>query len=156
MELTAIILNHWTQLRGMTYDLIDRLELDNLQLRLGFERSQNIGYQFWCMLGSQESWIALMETGQWQGFSCSLDSLEGDLVLENIRTKMQQADQTLLKAIREADLTATFENGTTPLSHYLILVEHEAHHQGQLINFIYAHDLPIPESWEAKWALRRD
>ncbi|MBV7333222.1 hypothetical protein KFU94_34315 [Chloroflexi bacterium TSY] len=48
-----------------------------------------------------------------------------------------------------------FDDGGTPLSNYMRLVEHEAHHQGQLINFIYAHDLPIPFSWVDKWALSR-
>lgn len=48
-----------------------------------------------------------------------------------------------------------FKDGSTPLINYMILVEHEAHHQGQLINFIYACDLPIPKSWAEKWALSR-
>ena len=41
----------------------------------------------------------------------------------------------------------------TPLWLYLYLTEHEAHHHGQLINFLYAHDLPIPPGWAEQWAL---
>ena len=33
--------------------------------------------------------------------------------------------------------------------------EHEAHHHGQLINFIYACGFPIPESWTDAWGLSR-
>jgi hypothetical protein len=69
---------------------------------------------------------------------------------------MRLADEVLLQAVHKADLTNSFADGRTPLAHYLKLVEHEAHHQGQLINFIYAFDLPIPKSWEEKWHLKRD
>ena len=71
MELADIVSSHWLQLRGMTYELLDALELDDLGLKLDFERSQSIGYQFWCMLGAQESWISLIESGEWGGFSAA-------------------------------------------------------------------------------------
>jgi uncharacterized damage-inducible protein DinB len=155
MEIHTIVTEHWTQLRQMTYDLLDVLEANALGLKLNFERSQSIGYQFWCMLGAQESWISLIESGKWEGFSCSLTSLEGDNAIENIKKQMQLADDELMQTITRVDLAQEFNSGGTSLSKYLTLVEHESHHQGQLINFIYAHDLPIPGSWEAKWNLKR-
>ena len=151
-----IVSDHWTQLRRMTYDLLDVLEASDLRLTLDFERSQSIGYQYWCMLGAQESWLALIESGQWRGFSCSINTLDDDQIKENFRRQMQLADDALLQKLEQADLILEFDDGSTPLAHYMTLVEHESHHQGQLINFIYAHDLPIPDSWEAKWALKRD
>ncbi len=156
MHISEIVSSHWVQLREMTFDLLDVLEVSDLGLKLEFERSQSIGYQFWCMLGAQESWIALIESGEWGGFSCSLNSLEGIRVIENFRGQMKLADELLLRILETDSLTREFDDGSTPLSHYMTLVEHESHHQGQLINFIYAHDLAIPKSWEAKWALRRD
>lgn len=108
------------------------------------------------MLGAQESWIALIQTGEWAGFSCSISKMEGGLTLANFQQQLQKADQTLLQTLQMMPLTQPFANGTTPLMQYMTLVEHESHHQGQLINFIYAHDLPIPPSWQAKWALQRD
>jgi uncharacterized damage-inducible protein DinB len=156
MKIHTIIKEHWTQLRQMTYDLLDVLEVNDLGLKLNFERSQSIGYQFWCMLGAQESWISLIESGKWQGFSCSVTSLEDDKAIENIRRQMQLADDKLLLTLATVDLAQEFDDGRTSLSNYLTLVEHESHHQGQLINFIYAHDLPIPDSWEAKWNLKRE
>ncbi len=155
MEIYAIVTEHWMQLRRMTYDLLDVLEVNELGLKLNFERSQSIGYQFWCMLGAQESWISLIESGKWEGFSCSVNSLEGDNVIENIRKQMQLADDRLLQMVTRVDPAQEFDGGSTSLSNYLTLVEHESHHQGQLINFIYALDLPIPGSWEAKWSLNR-
>jgi len=156
MQIAELISSHWMQLREMTYDLLDVIEPEDLYLKLEFERSQNIGYQFWCMLGAQESWISLIELGEWEGFSCSVNSLEGSKVIENFKRQMKIADDLLLRSLKSASLERVFDDGSTPLVHYLKLVEHESHHQGQLINFIYAHDLPIPNSWEAKWALGRD
>ncbi len=156
MELAEIVSNHWIQLREMTYDLLEVLEVSDLGLKLDFERSQSIGYQYWCMLGAQESWISLIESGEWGGFSCSVNSLEDSNVIDDFKGQMQLADELLLRTLKAVDVTHEFSDGGTPLSNYMILVEHESHHQGQLINFIYAHDLPIPKSWEAKWALRRE
>jgi len=156
MEIAEIVSNHWLQLRQMTYDLLEELEAGDLTLKLNFKRSQNIGYQFWCMLGAQESWISLIESGEWGGFSCSVNSLDDSRVIENFRGQMKAADQLLLRTLEEVRLSKEFDDGSTPLSQYMTLVEHESHHQGQLINFIYAHDLAIPKSWEEKWALRRD
>ncbi|NMB56746.1 hypothetical protein GYA19_02295 [Candidatus Beckwithbacteria bacterium] len=68
---------------------------------------------------------------------------------------MQLADQVLFKTLEELDLLQVFEDGYSPMINYMILVEHEAHHQGQIINFIYACDLPIPKSWSEKWALKK-
>lgn len=155
-DLTTSLLAHWQQLRGMTYDLLTSLQNEELSLQLGFERSQTLGYQFWCMLGAQESWISLIETGQWLGFSCSVNSIREGNPIANFKRQMQLADEALFQAMQNANLTATFANGTTPLTHYLKLVEHEAHHHGQLINFIYAFDLPIPPTWQNKWHLTRD
>ena len=156
-NLTEVTRNHWQQLRGMTYDLLDKITQDDWGKKLPFASSQNLQYQFWCMLATQESWMPLLTTGVWGEFSCSLDKLDADQVsVARIRQHMQEADKQLLEVLGSRDLLRAFEDGSMPLMNYMILVEHESHHQGQLINFIYAHDLPIPESWRAKWALTRD
>jgi uncharacterized damage-inducible protein DinB len=155
-DLATSLVEHWQQLRGMTYDLLDALREEDLDLKLNFERSQSVGYQLWCMLGAQESWVSLIETGQWKGFSCSVNTLRGGDALERFKRQMRLADEVLLEAMQRADLTGSLADGRSPLAHYLKLVEHEAHHQGQLINFIYAFDWPIPKSWEEKWHLKRD
>ena len=145
---------HWKQLRGMTYDLMDMLKPNDLLKKLPFPDSQDVLYQFRCMIGAQESNIPLITKGVWEGFSSSLDN-ESEKTLEVIRKHMADADQKLFYSLASVDLLQKFEDGSTPLLNYMVLVEHEAHHQGQLINFIYACDLPIPRSWHAKWALSK-
>lgn len=146
--------NHWTQLRSMSYDLLDVLLEEDLTKKLPFPESQTLGYQFYCMIGAQESNIPYITEGDWLGFTCSLD-YEEDLNKETIREAMEIADGQLFRALESIDLLKKFKGGTTPLTNYMILVEHEAQHQGQLINFIYALDLPLPKSWEQKWALKK-
>ncbi|MBU1104380.1 DinB family protein [Patescibacteria group bacterium] len=145
---------HWLQLRGMTYDLLGELKSEDLDKKLPFPTSQDILYQFNCMIGAQESNIPLITKGAWEGFSSSLDK-EPQKTIEVIKKHMQEADNKLFEALQNTDLLRKFSDGSSPLMNYMMLVEHEAHHQGQLINFIYACDLPIPKSWADKWALSK-
>jgi hypothetical protein len=155
--LTAELTRHWHMLRGRTYDLLDALSPANLGQKLPFPRSQSLSYQFWCMLGSQESWVAYLNHGALEHWSCSLSGLPpADLTPELFRQRFQAADEAYLAALAAADPLREYANGLTPLIVHQMLVEHEAHHHGQLINFIYALDLPIPASWAQQWALSRD
>jgi hypothetical protein len=155
IELLQNLKEHWGQLRGMTYDFLSEIAEEDLKKTLPFPASQTLGYQFLCMLGTQESNTSYIEKGSWQGFSCSIET-EENLTKQTIKESLEKADQSLLQILEEVDLFQKFEDETTSLLNYMILVEHEAHHQGQMINFIYAHNLPIPKSWEEKWALSRE
>ncbi len=143
---------HWQDLRGRTYDLIDLIAPEDLPRRLPFPESATLYNQFWCMLGTTESFTRRMAAGSWQGWACSLDEPD----LDQLRAHLQQSDEALFAVLRQRDPLHRFDDGSTPLSQYLRLVEHESHHHGQLINFIFALNLPIPESWADAWALSRD
>jgi hypothetical protein len=157
-SLTAIVQAHWQELRGRTYDLLGELTEGDLSRRLPFRESQNMLYQFYCMLGTQESFTPVLVTGSMDEWDCSLSPApEGEVIsIAQIRTHMQTADNILLETLAGLDWGHTFANGTTPLTQYLRLVEHESHHHGQLINLIYANHLPIPASWADAWALTRE
>jgi hypothetical protein len=146
---------HWNDLRGRTYDLLDALTPADLPKRLPFPESQSVYYQFWCMLGTTESFAKLIAAGDWQGWDSSLPFEPGDMTPEAVRAALQQTDESLFAALRQHDLMQPYGRGATPLRHYFRLVEHESHHHGQLINFIYALNLPIPASWADEWALSR-
>lgn len=150
------IINHWKDLRGRTYDLLDVLQPEDLAKTLPFPESATLYNQLWCMLGTTESFAERIAAGSWQGWSSSLSSSPNHVTLDEIRTHLQESDATLFAALREHDLTRPYADGSTPLRHYFRLVEHESHHHGQLINFIYALNLPIPQSWADEWALSRD
>jgi uncharacterized damage-inducible protein DinB len=155
--LTDELTRHWSMLRGRTYDLLDVLKQEDLAKKLPFPASQSIGYQFWCMLGSQESWAAFLQNGALEHWSCSLSGVPpAELTLDVFRQRFQAADEHYLSALAVTSLLEPYANSLTPLVVHQMLVEHEAHHHGQLINFIYALDLPIPASLAEQWALRRE
>jgi len=149
---------HWQDLRGRTYDLMNVLSDADLKARLPFQESQDVFYQFRCMLGTQESWAPVLLEGRMRGWDCSLQPVElGEAVsMERIREAMMKADGQLYSTFEQVEWLKVFSNGTSPLMGYLRLAEHEAHHHGQLINFIYACGFPIPESWADSWALSRN
>lgn len=143
MEIYQKIKQHWQQLREGTYQFIDGLKESDLDLKLPLAQSQTIRYQLHCMCGSQESNLSLIMENKWNGYTSSLDMF-GKTNIVTIKKHLREADKKMLVAMGK---------GNFVLENYLILVEHEAHHQGQLINFIYAHNLSIPKSWQEKWAL---
>ncbi len=154
MELEHLI-NHWQELRGRTYDLLDVLQPIDLPRTLPFPESATLYNQLWCMLGTTESFAQRIAAGSWQGWNSSLKYGLDTVTLDDIRQHLKESDSTLFAALRQHNLLEPDADGTTPLRHYFRLVEHESHHHGQLINFIYAHHLPIPQSWADEWALTR-
>ena len=159
IELSQHLQEGWKALRGRTYDLLDVLKQEDLEKKLPFPTSQSLYYQFECMIGTTETLGDAIKTGKSQKWHCSLWSLpshvSSSVPLATIREYFQRSDEFLLTTLEEAELLTEQEDHTSPLQKYWTLVEHESHHHGQLINFIYALDLPIPQSCANLWKLTR-
>ena len=153
--LSHILLNQWQGIRALTYDYLAQLSTEQLALRLPFDASQNLGYQFWCMTGAHESYLRKLETGDWQGFACSLNGV-GKITPALIGEKMREADERMAELLAGMDLEKTLPNGQPAYEVVMQMIKHEMHHHGQLINFLYCHRLPIPISWQDEWALSYD
>lgn len=153
--LSQILLDQWQGIRTLTYDYLAQLSSEQLALRLPFETSQSLGYQFWCMTGAHESYLRKLETGAWQGFACSLDGA-GEFTPALIEEKMRAGDAHLAGLLAEMDVEQTLANGQPGYEVVMQMIKHEMHHHGQLINFLYCHRLPIPASWQDEWALAYD
>lgn len=154
-SLSQILLAEWQAIRALTYDFLAQLSPEQLELRLPFARSQSLGYQFWCMLGAHESYLRKLETGAWQGFACSLDGL-AELTPAVIAAQMQAADNRTAHLLASIDIHEALANGQPGHQVVMQMIKHEMHHHGQLINFLYCHELPIPASWQDEWALSYD
>jgi hypothetical protein len=153
--LAHIFLAQWNDIRDMTYDYLDMLEPAHLALTLPFPESRNLGYQFWCMTGAHESYLRELVEGEWQGFSCSLNQFTA-VTPASIKQQMQRADESMTDLLPTVDLEARLKNGKYAYAVVQRMIEHEMHHQGQLINFLFCHHLAIPPSWQKKWALAYD
>lgn len=155
-QFAQIYLDQFLAARQMTYDYLDVLTQENLALRLPFPESQTLLSQFRCMLGAQESYQQELEFGSWQGFSSSLDLHIGEVTPQSIKHLMQETDAQTKDLLGRINLMKKLENGKFGYQVVQTLIEHELHHQGQLINFLYAHNFTIPDSWYKKWDLSRD
>jgi hypothetical protein len=145
----------WTGLRRLTYDYLDMLETEHLGRTLPFPTSKTLGYQFWCMLGAQESYTRKLQHGSWQGFSSSLDQFEA-VTPAIIKQQMMRADEALANLLAMVDLEQPLANGQAGYDVVFQIIKHESHHHGQLINFMFFLRLPIPPSWHNEWALAYD
>lgn len=159
IELSQHLQEGWKALRGRTYDLLDVLKQEDLEKKLPFSTSQSLYYQLECMIGTTETLGKAIKTGKSQEWHCSLWALpshtSSSVPLATIRDSFQKSDEFLLATLEAAALLTEQEDHTTPLQTYWTLVEHESHHHGQLIHFIYALDLPIPQSWANRWKLTK-
>jgi hypothetical protein len=154
-NLDALLLAQWQALRRLTYDYLGMLEPAHFALKLPFDRSQTLGYQFWCMVGAQESYNKKLQHGKWQGFSSSLDQFE-EITAPIVTQQMQKADAVLAELLTEMNADQRLQN--SQFAHEVIfqMIKHESHHHGQLINFMFCFHLPIPPSWQEEWALSYD
>ena len=110
-------------------------------------RSNTIGQQLWCVVGARESYSRAIAAGAWKGFSCSVTK-------EQVTIKGALAESLATSGSRLVEVVSaegTFSNAQNQL--ILDVLEHEAAHQGQLIRFLYALNLPIPDSWKSRYAL---
>ena len=59
------------------YDELAReLPEESLASKLPGIASNTVGAQLWCVVGARESFAGAIQSGAWQGFSCSLTAAE--------------------------------------------------------------------------------
>ncbi len=128
-------------------DLVAGLSDEDLQRKLPGIRSNTLAGQLWCVVGARESYTRGIAAGEWQGFSCSLDSA-GAASTAAIREALRDSAVANIALLRDLD---AFDDARSGL--LLDLLEHEAAHQGQLIRYLYGLELAIPERWKTRYAL---
>jgi hypothetical protein len=127
----------------LTHDLVSHLDETSLKLDLPNLPSNRIAGQLWCMVGARESYLKGIESGGWQGFSCSLTAPQVKAsvldVLQSTHERMKGIDFTALTDIQSE---LAFD-----------LLEHEVQHHGQLIRFVYGNRLTFPDSWNKRYTV---
>jgi hypothetical protein len=122
-------------------DLAEAVEDATLLEKLAAPKYKSLREHFWCVIGGRESYINAVSAGQWDGFGCSLETVERPEVIE----KMTETQGSFIAAVKAVD-------DWTPQRDELLtsLLEHETMHEGQVIRLMYGLEKDLPSSW--KWA----
>ncbi len=145
MSLATVLPDRFARSFDLYRDLAASLDEKALGSKLPGLPSNSIGLQLWCVVGARESYFRAIMSGRWTGYSCSLEEPgRKEPVIAALR---ESADELLglLDSVGSFDLT---QSGLV-----LDLLEHETSHQGQLIRYLYGLRLPIPASWQRRYAL---
>lgn len=145
MSLSLVIQERLERSFGLYRDLVECIDEDALSSRLPGLPSNTVGLQLWCVVGARESYAQAIKSGQWSGFTCSLD----------VTTQKTSVAEALRRSAADVTVALGGMDSFTNVQHRLVvdLLEHEAAHQGQLIRYLYGLRLPIPKSWKARFAL---
>ena len=109
---------------------------------LGKLKSNSIGEQLWCIVGTRESYAKALEAGEFSGWGCSLASTAGDAIRPGL-----EASAGLVRERLADDL----DDPRQDLA--LQLLEHETQHMGQLLRYLLGLELEVPAGWRAYFAL---
>jgi hypothetical protein len=139
---TAQLPAHLDGMFAMYEELAAALPDEAFEERLPNIRSNSVGAQLWCVVGARESYARAIAAGEWSGFACSLGGDTAPVV--------RPALGTSAAAAREA-VNGDLDDARADLA--LSLLEHEAQHAGQLLRYLFALDLEIPERWKTYFAL---
>ncbi len=132
-----------TRAFALTADLVDHLDGGALGLDLPQLPSNRISGQLWCVVGARESYLTALETGDWQGFACSLTTpADKGAVLAALQATADRLARVDGESLSERQVALGFD-----------LLEHEIQHHGQLIRYVYANRLSFPESWRRRYTV---
>ncbi|KAA3631947.1 MAG: hypothetical protein DWP97_12045 [Calditrichaeota bacterium] len=125
-------------------DLLEFIPEKYLTQKIQNTPSNPLGHQLWCVVGARHSYTKALKAGAWQGFDCPLKTEE---------TAFSKAVSEKLKTTAD-DLLDFLENNEEYLLDILLdLYEHEIQHHGQIIRYLYAFKLGVPESWKKRYNL---
>ncbi len=128
---------------ALTRDLVAHLDEAALGLDLPNLPSNRVAGQLWCMVGARESCLAGIKAGEWQGFSCSLETPRVKTsVMDALEATHRGLEETSFGGLAEAQVDLAFA-----------LLEHEVQHHGQLIRFVYGNGLTFPVSWHERYTV---
>ena len=145
MSLSTSIIHSFERSFGLYLDLLEAIDESVLDRKLPGLPSNTVGLQLWCVVGARESYGKAIRAKEWSGFSCSLEVTND---MNALADALQRSERTVMAVLDSID---EYDDAQNQL--LLKLLEHEAAHHGQLIRYIYALELPIPDSWREKYAL---
>ena len=145
MSLSTSLIRSFERSFGLYKDLLEAIDEGVLDQKLPGLPSTTVGLQLWCVVGARESYSRAIQANEWVGFACSLETATDKAAIADALIRSESQVRAILDTLDE------YTDAQNDL--VLKLLEHEASHHGQLIRYIYALELPIPDSWREKYAL---
>jgi hypothetical protein len=136
-----IVIQHLEDRFQSWLDLAEAVEGETLLEKLPAPKYKSLREHFWCVIGGRESYIKALSAGLWDGFGCSLETVDKPEVIDKMK-ETQASFKTVLQSVD--DWTADRDELLATL------LEHETMHEGQVIRLMYGLEKDLPSSW--KWA----
>ncbi len=139
------VIEHLNALFAMHQDLAESLPDGALGQKLSVP-SNTIGGQFWCLIGTRESFARAIREGAWAGWNCSMSAADSQ-DKQKVAHVLSEAAQQVRDTLGGIEWTG-YRDGAL-----LDLLEHETQHQSQLIRYVYGLKYKFPKSLADRWAL---
>lgn len=144
-QITSTIKDSFARSFKLYQDLVVSLDEEKLNSKLPNLPSNTLGLQLWCVVGARESYSKAIAANEWSGFSCSLQKPHDK---EDVLAALTSSEAIVTDILKDIEVYNEIQNQLV-----MDLLEHECQHHGQLIRYIYALKLDIPESWKKRYAL---
>ena len=125
-------------------ELIEFIPEEYLSQKIPGLPSNELGQQLWCVIGARNSYLNALKAGSWQGFECPLQWDE---------TGSKSSIAGLLKKTASESIQFLETDSKFDRSILLDLLEHEIQHHGQIIRYLYAFKLGVPDGWKKRYNL---
>lgn len=125
-------------------ELIEFIPEEYLSQKVLGSPSNELGQQLWCVIGARNSYLKALKAGSWQGFECPLKWGE---------TGSKKSIAGVLQSTASETIQYLESNSKYDMSVLLDLLEHEIQHHGQIIRYLYAFKLGVPDGWKKRYNL---
>lgn len=122
-------------------EFISTIETTDLLAKLDVPKDKSVAEHLWCVVGARESYAKALTTGEWQGFSCSINTYDR----EHFESALASSAEALITAIQGVPAWSSEHDELL-----LAVAEHEVMHEGQIIRHMYGLGRELPASW--RWA----
>lgn len=136
------IAQHLEDKFALFHELADALPDDIFDRHLGELKSNSIGEQLWCVVGTRESYARALEVGEFSGWACSLTASTADVIRPGLEASAELVQEQVTGDLGEEQQDLALQ-----------LLEHEAQHMGQLLRYLFGLELEIPDGWRSYFAL---
>lgn len=138
-------------LMGLTLDILDFMDADDLPRECGIGFEDSFGKNFWCLIGARESFSKAINAGEWQGFECPITKETAYKDKTTLKDYLISTQNLVLETVSGLDWSRS--DIKECLSLILRVIEHEVAHHGHMIRYAQHLDIELPKTVQDKYHL---